>query len=164
MDDFIKALQNSQTLPELPGNEPAVPDPFKGINVETLVKSVASGAEGKIPGASEYAFEYRCARLSIGKEMTGFVDGQATFDEIDESDRLKEIMDKSLAGESVITKKTETFLKDGTIVVWLEWLEPKKPQPKKDRDYLTTSELHSPELEPEDSEDITDPYPDDEDD
>jgi hypothetical protein len=163
MDDFIKALQQSQTLPDLPSNEAAIPDPFKGSNVEALVKAVTAGTAGKIPGAAEYAFEYKCARLTIGKEMSGFIDGQATFDDIDESQRLKEIMDMSLSGETVITKKTETFLKDGTVVLWIEWLEPKAAPPKKDREYLTVSELLVPESKPADSEE-DDKYPDTDDD
>lgn len=164
MDDFIKALQSSQTLPDLPGNEPSIPDPFKSENLDALVKSVAAGTAGKIPGAAEFAFEYKCARLTIGKEMSGWADGQASFEDVDESTRLKEIMDMSLSGETVITKKTETFLKDGTVVIWVEWLEPKAPPPKKDRDFLTVSELHTPELDPEPSEEDREPYPGDEDD
>lgn len=163
MNDFIKALQTAQTLPELPSNEPSIPDPFKGSDVEALVRAITPGTPGKVAGATEYAFEYKCARLTIGKEISGFVDGQASFDDVDESQRLKEIMDMSLSGETIISKKTETFLKDGTVVVWIEWLEPKTAVPKKDRQYLTASELLTPEVEPAerpDSESADEPYPD----
>jgi hypothetical protein len=62
-------------------------------------------------------------------------------------------MDKSLSGKAVIHKKIETFLKDGSVVIWVEWMEvdPNKRKPKKDRSYLSSDELltpvHSSELE-----------------
>lgn len=147
MDDFVKALQFSQQMPDLADNGQTVPDLLKGGQVDPLIRTVSPGTPGKVPNATEYAFEYKCARLTIGKEQTGFVDGQALYDDVDESSRLKEIMDMSLAGEVVISKKTETFLKDGTIVVWVEWLEPKTLAAKENRPYLTTDELLTPETD-----------------
>jgi hypothetical protein len=152
MQDFMKAVEAAQQLPEAPDSNSPIPDLLRGTNFEQTIRTIAPGTENKITGATEYNFNYQCARLQIGKELAGFVDGQAQFNDIDESNRLQEIMNKSLSGEAIISKKTETFLKDGTVVIWLEWLEPKEPPPKKDRGYLTTAELFAPEL-PSDEED-----------
>ena len=163
MKDFMKALEEAQKLPDLTDNESPIPDLLRGADLDKAVRTVAPGTPGKVTGAAEFSFNYRCARLQIGKELSGFVDGQAQFDEIDESERLKEIMDMSLSGEAVISKKTETFLKDGTVVVWLEWLEPKAPVAKKDREFLTFPELVSPNRKSdlEADPDFTDLDPDD---
>jgi hypothetical protein len=144
MKDFMKALEEAQKLPDLTDNESPIPDLLKGADFDKAVRTVAPGTPGKVTGAAEFSFTYKCARLQIGKELVGFVDGQAQFDDIDESERLKEIMDMSLSGEAIISKKTETFLKDGTVIIWLEWLEPKAPAAKKDREFLTIPELLSP--------------------
>lgn len=144
MKDFMRALEEAQKLPDLSDNESPIPDLLKGADLDRAVRTVAPGTPGKVSGANEFNFEYRCARLQIGKELVGFENGQAQFSDIDESDRLKEIMDMSLAGEAIISKKTETFLKDGTVIIWLEWMEPKKAVAKKDREFLTTPELLSP--------------------
>lgn len=151
MDDFIKALQFAQTLPEVAGNEKAVPDLLRGPEFENLVKSVTPGTPGKVANATEYSFEYQSARLTIGKEMTGIENGMMVFEDVDESERLKDIMDRSLSGEVVIVKKTETFLKDGTVVIWLEWMQP-KPGSKKDQTFLTTHDLLSPSLDPDETD------------
>jgi hypothetical protein len=155
MDDFIKALQYAQTLPDIASNEKTVPDLLKGSEFESLVKSVAPGTAGKIANATEYSFEYQSARLTIGKEMTAMDHGTAIFEDIDESERLKDIMDRSLSGEVVVVKKTETFLKDGTVVIWLEWMQPKAGS-KKDHSFLTTSELLVPTPDPDDKDPDTD--------
>jgi len=152
MRDFMQALEQAQKLPDLSENESPIPDLLRGADLDKAVRTIAPGTNGKVTGATEYSFEYRCARLQIGKELSGFENGQATFEEINESDRLKEIMDMSLAGEAVISKKTETFLKDGTVVIWLEWLEPKTPVAKKDRGFMTTAELLAPEKLPDDTD------------
>lgn len=156
MQDFIKALQEAQQLPEAPDNQSPIPDLLKGTDFTQAVRTVTPGTPGKVDNATVYDFEYKCARLQIGKEISGFVDGQAEFNDIDESDRLKEIMDMSLSGEAVISKKTETFLKDGTVVIWIEWLEPKTTLPKENRGYLTTPELLAPELSSDDEDSETD--------
>lgn len=150
-DDFTKAIADSQQMPELPeefANQ--VPDLLSGAQRNPLYETIPQDAQGKVPGAKQYNFTYRCARLIIGKVEVGFDKGTAEYEDQDDSDRLKEIMDMQLSGEAIISKKTETFLKDGTVVIWLEWMEPKKIPPKKDRNYLTTEELMSPES-PEDS-------------
>lgn len=152
MQDFQKALEESQKLPELSDNQSPIPDLLKGGDIESLIRAIAPGTEGKVPGAIEYSYTYKCARLQIGKVMSGFENGAPIFDDIDESERLKEIMDMSLAGEAVISKKTETFLKDGTVVIWIEWLEPKSPLPKKDRGYLTMDEILKPEHSADDDD------------
>lgn len=163
MHDFLKAIENAQKLPDPADNSPRTPDFLGGINPEELVRQVSPDTPGKIPHSNEFAFEYRCARLRIGQEMTAMVNGNAEFEDIDESERLKEIIDMTLSGEAIVTKKLETFLKDGTIVIWLEWLEHKKLTSKKDRSYLTSNELLSPEhsedeaTKPENDEDEADP-------
>lgn len=152
MKDFMQALEQAQKLPDLSENESPIPDLLRGVDLEKAVRTIAPGTQGKVTGATEYSFEYRCARLQIGKELIGFENGQAQFSDIDESDRLKEIMDMSLSGEAVVTKKTETFLKDGTVIIWLEWLEPKTPVAKKDRGFMTTAELLAPEMPSDDTD------------
>jgi hypothetical protein len=146
-DDFVKALESAQTLPEASDNASPIPDLLQGNVVNNLVRTVTSSDSDKIPGTSEYNLNFHCARLTIGKIQVDFQQGQAIYEDIDDSERLKEIMDKSLSGAAIVSKKIETFLKDGTIVIWLEWLErnAKPIVPKKERDYMMTDELLTPE-------------------
>lgn len=158
MSDFAKAIENAQRLPELPSEvEENVIDPFKGEDPLKLVSRVLTNDAGQIPNAVEYEYTYRCARLLIGQIMTGSENGMPSFDDVDDSDRLTEIMNKSLQAKAIIFKKETTFLKDGTVVIWLEWGEPKTP--KKVAHTLSIAELMSPEL-PESGEDSNSPEDD----
>ncbi len=156
-EDFTKALQSSQAMPELPDElTGAVPDIFAGAAAPTLVTKYEPDVEGKVPGGKEYHFDYNCTRLMIGQIQTGFSKGTAEYTKMDDSERLKEIMDMHLRGEAIVHNKQETFLKDGTVVIWLEWLLPRKPTPKKDRDWMTLAELTSPEPKDKEADDSGD--------
>jgi hypothetical protein len=148
MTDFTKALEEAQKLPELPDElENNLPDILKGNSeLPNVVTRVESSTQGEIPGSTKWDFDYNCARLIIGQQLTGLVNNQPIYEDHDDSDRLKEIMDLHLAAKAIIFKKEETFLKDGTVIVWLEWGLPKPPMPKEERDFLTQAELMSPEL------------------
>lgn len=146
-EDFLSALHKAQELPDAPeAVAKQVPDLLAGSDgQQRLVRRIGADEEGKVAGGKEFSFEFQCARLTVGNVTSGFSNGQPVLDELDESDRLKEIMDKSLRGEAIINKKETTFLKDGTVVIWVEWMEPKTLPPKSERDYLTTAELLDPE-------------------
>jgi hypothetical protein len=145
-DEFIKALINAQEMPEMPSDVAArIPDLLGGDSgQQALIRRIATDDSRGIPGAKQLDFTFQCARLRVGMEQTGFSNGQAEMTDIDESVRLKEIMDMSLRGEAIINKRETTFLKDGTVVIWVEWMEQKKRVPRKDREYLTEDELLSP--------------------
>jgi hypothetical protein len=154
MIDFLKSIENAHKLPE-DGSSP-IPDVFSNPQFhERLVDKVPAGTEDAIAGATRYNFEFRCARLVIGKEQVDFANGQAIYESSDDSERLSEIMNDSLLGRAIINKRLETFLKDGTIVLWLEWLVPIIPPiGAKKGDVLTTEELLSPEPRSSESKEL----------
>lgn len=165
-DEFIKALISAQEMPEMPSEVAArIPDLLGGDSgQQNLIRKIAVDDSRGIPGAKQLDFTFQCARLRVGVEQTGFSNGQAEMTDIDESARLKEIMDMSLRGEAIINKRETTFLKDGTVVIWVEWMEQKKTPPRKNRGYLTVDELLSPapsntadEDDDEDSAEPSDP-------
>jgi len=161
-DDFAKALRSAQEMPELPEElARLVPDLLAGdAGQQALIRRIGANEAGKVPGGKEYGFEFQCARLTIGYRVVDYQNGFPVTEEYDESDRLKEIMDKSLRGEAVIHKRETSFLKDGTVIVWLEWMELKTPTPKENRDYLTMGELLDPAPSKPSEEDKEDAGPD----
>lgn len=161
-EDFIKTLLSSQELPELPEEVAArIPDLLAGdAGQQRLVSRILPGTEGKIEGAKEYGFTFHSERLIIGKISDGYDQGREMFTEVDNSEKLKEIMDMHLQGQALIHNKKETFLKDGTVVIWIEWLQAKKETPKTERGFLSTEELLSPERIKEDASEDSDDYDD----
>jgi hypothetical protein len=149
-NDFAKAIEESQGIPEAP-DLPSIGSPdllSASMGKLNMGEKVKEGDEtGGIPGMMNYDLEYHSARLTIGQKMVGFVDGHAEFVDLDESERLQEIMNLALSGKALLLKRDHSFLKDGTVIVWLEWGVYKTPPPKKDREYFTTEELRSPEYE-----------------
>jgi hypothetical protein len=155
MNDFAKAVENAQKLPELPEDEDwRIPNAFKGEDPLKLVSRVITHDADQVPGGVNYDYKYNCARLLIGQILSGSENGMPTFDDVDDSARLTEIMNKSLQAKAIIFKKETTFLKDGTVVIWLEWGEP-TPQTKNVNNVLSINELMSPEP-PDESEDSED--------
>ncbi len=154
---FWKSIEDAHRRPEIDDNENPIPDIFASPEIKQMVEK-NSGEEGVMPGLPKYDMEFHAARLVMGREQTDYVNGSAIMEEKDDSERLKEIMDLTLNGKGMLLKKLESFLKDGSVVVWVEWLEPKPPTPgsKKERG-MTTEELLSPELLSEDSEDELEP-------
>lgn len=150
-------------MPSLPEEmENDLPDFLKQDAV--TVARRAHGEDGTFPGATKYEATYNCERLLIGQVIEAYDRGNPIFRDVDDSDRLKEIMDMSLAGEAVILKKAENILKDGTVVVWVEWAEPTKPTPPEERGYLTEKELRTPSADATVFEDEDDDVGDDDDD
>lgn len=145
--DFIKAIEQAQRLPETLVDEfGQVPDLLSGVPSSLIAtRNLLAADDGKIPGGKTLNFEYKSARLTIGKECTGFENGMPVYEDVDESNRLKEIMDASLNGEAIIVKKQETFLKDGTVIIWVEWMTTKATASKKDKNLLSIEQLMSPE-------------------
>jgi hypothetical protein len=145
MNDFAKAIESAQKLPETPDDDDGgIPNPFRGEDPLKLVSRVMTRDPDQIPQGVTYDYEFNCARLLIGQILSGSENGMPTFDDVDDSARLTEIMNKSLSAKAVIFKKETTFLKDGTVVVWLEWGEPKL-QSKVKTNVLSMQELMSPE-------------------
>ena len=151
MTDFSKAVEDAQRLPGIPEDlEHNLPDPFKSaMEAVQLVQRVQEGATDQIPLAAEYAYTYHCKRLTIGQVLRDFHNGQPVYEDVDESDALIEIMNKQLSAKAIIFKKETTFLKDGTVVIWVEWGEPIQ-RSKKDSSTLSIEELLSPESSPSD--------------
>jgi hypothetical protein len=154
MDDFRKSLEDAQHLPELDDvSNPSIPDPLSSGGIDNALAAITDGtAEGEIPGVVKTHMEYHSARLQIGASERGFEHGKMQYEESDDSARLKEIMDDSFNGKSIITTKKETFLRTGGIVIWLEWMTYVEPSAKENRDYLTEKELRSPVSPDKDSD------------
>ena len=153
-DDFVKTLVSSQAPVQLPSEVlEQFPDFLSGAAPQNpLLSQVASDDTERIPGAKEYGFTFHSERLVIGKLSDGYDQGKEIFTDVDESEKLKEIMDKHLQGKALIHCKKETFLKDGTVVIWIEWLEAKKEIPTTARNFLSEEELLSPEHVSDDPE------------
>ena len=154
MNDFNKALENAQQLPSTDeSSNPTIPDPFASGDMDRAIAAMTTGEEeGEVPGIVKTSMEFHCARLQIGASERGFEHGQMQMEEADDSERLKEIMDQSLTGKAVIMNKQQTFLRTGGIVIWLEWMTYVEPPAKEERDYMTESELLSPESSDKDSD------------
>jgi len=156
-NQFAAAVEESQAVPDAP-EVPGLSTPDLLSGAMGQLGSVNTGEEEdkeSIPGMTNYDMNYHSARLTIGQKMTGFVDGHAEFEDLDESDDLEDIMNKTLNGKAMLFKKDHSFLKDGTIIVWLEWGEYSNSPKKENREYLTTEELTSPERIGNDSEDVS---------
>lgn len=158
MDDFSKAIETAQKLPEVPEElEGALPDVFKSNTGAPAMSARVVETDGtQIPNGAQHSYEYHCARLIIGQVQDGFDHGGPTFVDQDDSAELNDIMDKSFQAKAIVLKKQESFLKDGTVVIWVEWAEPKIPEPKQEG-LLGLKQLLSPESnksnDSEDSED-----------
>jgi len=143
--DFLKSIENAHRAPDTSRDDDStIPNIFSHQRTKQLASKVIEGVDGQIPGVTQYDFTFHCARLIMGKTQIDFQNGQAIYEDKDDGERLKEIMDQSLAGKSVINKKETTFLKDGTVVLWIEWLERKEPE-QEDNPFLTEEQLRSPE-------------------
>lgn len=140
--EFSKAIEKAQKLPNLPEEmESDLPDFLKQDPV--TIAQRAHGEGGTFPGATKYDASYHCERLMIGQVVESYDKGSPLFRDVDDGERLKEIMDLSLSGKAVILKKAENILKDGTVVVWVEWAVPAKEN-HDNRGFLTEAELRSP--------------------
>lgn len=157
-DDFVKTLISSQTPVQLPSEVlEQFPDFLSGVTPQNpLLSQVPQDDDKRIPGAKEYGFTFHSERLVIGKVSEGYDQGKEIFTDVDDSAKLKEIMDMHLQGKALIHNKKETFLKDGTVVIWIEWLETKKEIPATARNFLSEEELLSPDRISDDGEDTND--------
>lgn len=158
--DFAKAIEDAQRLPEAPeGGTDSLPDPFRGEDPVTLVSRVMNAESGQIPNGAAYDYKYHCTRLLIGQILRGYENGMPIHEDIDEGPELRAIMNKSLQAKAIIFKKETSFLKDGTVAIWLEWGEPDVAPKIKSPSTLSLMELMSPEssdAKPDDSEETDD--------
>ena len=122
MTDFLKALEDAQKEPDVEPSRHEIPDIFSGVNaqIDALYSKVTESAEG-IPGVLSSNFTYNCARLTIGRVFKGFENGVAMYEDEDDSPELTRIMNMILAGKCLQLKKETTFLKDGAVVIWIEY-------------------------------------------
>lgn len=112
---------------------------------------------GQAPGAASdifrdvpsYAVEYHCQRFVMGNTVSMGDDGRKEFIPTDDDEELAKIMRLKWDGKAMIINRLDTFLQDGTVVVWLEWLTPKEkkedPRPAHAR---TVGELMNPKVPP----------------
>lgn len=144
--DFAKAIEDSQRLPEIPeGGTDSLPDPFKGMDPLTLISRVMTAEQGQVPNGVQYDYKYHCTRLLIGQILRGYENGMPIYEDIDEGQELRDIMNKSLQAKAIIYKKDVSFLKDGSVAIWIEWAEPDLAPKVKKPDVLSLTELMSPE-------------------
>lgn len=153
MSDFAKALENAQKKPEDWTQGVMPPNLFNaGYSAEDFVKEVDSTEEPEsIPGAIKYEMEYHCKRLVIGQITTGWSEQGEMKEDQDDSKELVQIMNTILAGKALLLKKLENVLKDGTVIVWIEWgtnSSSGAPTPP-NKNALTIDELMRPSLNPD---------------
>ncbi len=121
--DFVKSLETARKVPDEADsvfNPFAPPQPAR--TGAPLVDTTAS--PDRIEGLPAYpGLTYFCRRFYIGRELKEIIDNSKIFEDRDESDELKAVMDKQLQGKAVIWSKKETILGEGSVVIWLEWSE-----------------------------------------
>ncbi len=144
--DFAKAIEDAQRMPESPvDGSDSLPDPFRGVDPVTLVSRVMTADKGQIPNAADYSYKYHCTRLLIGQILRGYENGMPVYEDIDEGQELRDIMNKSLHAKAIVFKKDVSFLKDGSVAIWIEWGEPDTATKKTVPETLSLTELMSPE-------------------
>jgi hypothetical protein len=143
------ALDAAQKLPT--GADPAV-------DLFAMAKARLTGITPEMQGSPftalpKFPVQFECRRFVIGNEMSINPDtGKKSFDPVDDKDREEyaAIMQGRYDGKTIVEKHLETFLQDGTVVVWLEWLTPKE-QPAgaaRPAHARTASELLDPRTPP----------------
>ncbi len=145
MDEFVKAVQATKALEEQRGFTP--PDIFgpPPEPVAELVENVSG--PGQVPGQPKVRLDYQSKRFFIGKQLTHVDEHGKHYEDIDQSDELKEIMDMIFNGKAMKLHRETKLMENGSIVIWLEWgtyIEPTAP-PASERDFFTREELLSPE-------------------
>lgn len=142
--DFSKAIENSQKLPQRHDDaERDIPD-FLNTDPVTLAARARGIDDSAFPGVTVYDAQFFSRRFIMGQVVDMYDKGNPIMRDVDESKDLKEIMDRSLRGEAIVTLKKENILRDGTVVVWIEWAEKRSRPKKEDREYLTEAELRTP--------------------
>jgi len=130
--------------------------PQGGSTSADLYAAAAAALAGKAPGApspfkdvASYPVEYHCQRFIMGNTMDFDGEGRKVSTPTDDEAKLAEIMQMKWEGKALISNRLDTFLQDGTVVVWLEWLTPKEakaePRPPHAR---TVGELLDPRVPP----------------
>lgn len=121
-------------------------------DIYAAVRRQLSGAAPDVApplNLTDYNADYHCQRFVIGQTMGVGEDGRKTFDETDDSVALQEVMQLRWSGKAVIANRLDTFLQDGTVVVWLEWLTPKPTkQAERPAHARTVGELLDPRVPP----------------
>lgn len=141
------ALDIARKLPL--GSDPAV-DAFSAEKAR-LTGIDPSIQDSPFKGLPRYPIEYHSRRFVIGNEQGINGDGKKTLDPADEKDHedFTRIMQGKYTGETIVEKYEHTFLQDGTVVVWLEWLTQKDaPAIQRPPHARTAAELLDPRVPP----------------
>lgn len=139
--DFAKIIDTAQKAPD--GTYKPF-DPFAAATAEPALVSEVKTPE-QLPGSVKLNMVFRSQRFFIGRELEA-IDGQMKiFRDRDETAELEAVMNKVFAGEAMIVNRKETFLQDGSVVIWLEWGEKPEKMIREARAHLTEAELRSPE-------------------
>jgi hypothetical protein len=101
--------------------------------------------------APKYPVNYHCQRFVIGQTMTFNAEGKKEYEPTNDDDELTRIMQLRYDGGVAVINRLDTFLQDGTVVVWLEWLTPKESPSKAEArpaHARTVGELLDPRVPP----------------
>lgn len=107
--------------------------------------------ESPFKGMKKYPVEYHARRFVIGNVVGVDSEGKKTLDDAGDTDRaeLEAIIQARYTGEVIIDRREQTFLQDGTVIVWLEWLTPKAPPAVERPPHArTAAELLDPRVPP----------------
>lgn len=151
--DFAKIVSDAQRVPSGPPNQPPEMNDLFGVPAEKEVPVVELPDDpDQIEGVTTYPFTYHCQRFFIGLERDGVDDdGNKSYTQNDDGPAYRAVMEKVLGGKALIAQRKDSITPNGSVVIWLEWMEKdvvslkKKARTGTQSDRLSLAELKSPE-------------------
>lgn len=141
--DFVKALDQAQQLPTAEDRPRSLYDGATAASSDPYVQVPPPRVPGQVPGMPVYHYAYHAKRYVFGKQLDGISpEGRKEFTDCNDEAAFVETMELILSGKALQTKRLETFLGDGTMVIWLEWATPKDKAPSGGR--MTYEQLVDP--------------------
>lgn len=133
---------------KIPGGSPVARDLYAAA-AQKLVGDTPGVQPSPFAALPKYPFEYHCQRFVMGNTMSMDSEGRKEFIPTDDDEKLAEVMQLKWEGKAIITNRLDTFLQDGTVVVWLEWVSEKAAPAKTRPDTArTVAELLDPRVPP----------------
>ena len=127
---FKKAVEDASQTPRHPDDESGDGNIFDWSGgVPSAVQQFHQQIDDKIaekqrliPKASKYDLKTHCKRLFIGNVTVGSnPDGFPIYEPRDDSDEYEAIMQEVAEAKALLFENKTTFLKDGSVVIWIVW-------------------------------------------
>lgn len=89
----------------------------------------SGGGYAMLAKMPDFPFEYHCKRFVMGFIREESDEGEKLSIPTSDDDELRKVMQLQWDKKGFIYKRLETFLQDGTVVIWVEWGVPKAATP-----------------------------------